>query len=84
MCSRPRVVLLGVIDMKQGEKEGGVDNGVTVDGINILLVGKVAFVISVVVTPVDCIVGSVAFVEYVAGLDEDEPMAKSGVEFVVR
>jgi len=63
-------------------KRGGFDNGVTVDGINVLLVGGVAFVISVVVTPVDCSVGSVAFVEYVAGLDE--PMAKSGVEFVVR
>ena len=47
--------------MKQGEKEGGVDNGVTVDGINVLLVGKVVFVVSVVVTPVDCIVGSIAF-----------------------
>ena len=62
-------------------KKGGLDNGVTVDGIDVLLVGRVAFVASMVVTPVDCIVGSIAFVEDVAGLDE--PIAKGGVKFVV-
>ena len=52
-----------------------------VDGINALLVCGVAFVRAMVVMPIDCSVGSIAFVEYVAGFDE--PMAKSGVELVV-
>ena len=52
-----------------------------IDGINVLLVCGVAFVGAMVVTPINCSVGSITFVEYVAGFDE--PMAKSGVEFVV-
>ena len=52
-----------------------------VDGINVLLVCGVAFVRAMVITPIDCIVGSIAFVEYVAGFDE--PASESGVELVV-
>ena len=63
-------------------KKGGLDNGVTVDGIDVLLVGRVAFVASMVVASVDCVVGSIAFVEDVAGLDE--PLAEGGVKFVIR
>ena len=64
-----------------GEKTG-LDYGVTVDGIDVLLVGRIAFVTSMVVAPVDCVIGSIVFVEDMAGLDE--PVAEGGIEFVIR
>ena len=55
----------------------GLEYGVTIDGINVLLVGRIAFVTSMIITPVDRIVGSIAFVKDMARLDE--PVTKGDI-----
>ena len=55
----------------------GLEYGVTIDGIDVLLVGRIAFVTSMVIAPVSRIFGSIAFVKDMAGLDE--PVAKGDI-----